>query len=50
MYARFLHGAMGDQGIGPGELEVFKAGTETLADSALDAVRRLPGGGSATRR
>ena len=50
VYARFLHGAMGDQGIGPAELEVFKAGTEALADSALDAVMRLPGGGSATRR
>ncbi len=42
VYARFLHGAMGDQGIGPAELEVFKAGTEALADSALDAVSRLP--------
>jgi hypothetical protein len=26
---------MGDQGVGPAELEQFKAGTEQLANSAL---------------
>ncbi len=31
VYARYLHGAMGDQDIGPAELEMFKAGTEQLA-------------------
>jgi aminoglycoside phosphotransferase (APT) family kinase protein len=41
VYARFLHGAMGDQGIGSSELAVFRAGTETLAEAALDAVGRL---------
>jgi len=41
VYARFLHGAMGDQGIGADELETFRHGTEQLADSALDAARRL---------
>jgi len=41
VYARYLHGAMGEQGIGPDELEVFKQGTEQLAESALDAARRL---------
>ena len=42
VYARFLHGAMGDQGIGPAELATFKDGTTALAEAALDAVRRLP--------
>ena len=42
VYARYLHGAMGDQGIGPAELDGFKAGTDQLAQSALDAVHRLP--------
>ena len=41
VYARYLHGAMGDQGIGPAELEGFKSGTEQLALTALDAARRL---------
>jgi aminoglycoside phosphotransferase (APT) family kinase protein len=41
VYARFLHGAMGDQGIGPDELAAMKAGTERLASDALDAVSRL---------
>ena len=41
VYARYLHGAMGDQGIGPEELENFKAGTVQLAEAALDAVNRL---------
>jgi aminoglycoside phosphotransferase (APT) family kinase protein len=36
VYARYLHGAMGDQGVGPTELEQFKAGTEQLANSALE--------------
>ena len=39
VYARFLHGAMGDQsGI---DLDSFKVGTELLAERALAAVRRL---------
>jgi aminoglycoside phosphotransferase (APT) family kinase protein len=39
VYARYLHGAMGDQdGI---DLESFKIGTEGLAERALAAVRRL---------
>ena len=42
VYARYLHGAMGDQGIGPAELATIKAGTEQLAAAALEAVRRLP--------
>ena len=42
VYARYLHGAMGDQGLGPAELEAMKAGTEDLAHAALEAVRRLP--------
>ncbi len=42
VYARFLHGAMGDQDLGHVELDSMKAGTETLANSALDAVHRLP--------
>ena len=41
VYARYLHGAMGDQGIGTPELGAFKAGTEQLAAAALDAVSRL---------
>ena len=41
VYARYLHGAMGDQGIGPDELDAFKAGTEQLAGAALEAARRL---------
>ncbi len=42
VYARYLHGAMGDQGIGAAELETFKGGTEAFAEAALDAVHRLP--------
>jgi aminoglycoside phosphotransferase (APT) family kinase protein len=42
VYARYLHGAMGDQGIGADELATMKAGTDRLAADALDAVRRLP--------
>ena len=42
VYARFLHGAMGDQGIGEAELATFRDGTTALAEAALDAVRRLP--------
>lgn len=38
VYARYLHGAMGDQGL---DLAPMKAGTENLAERALDAVRRL---------
>lgn len=38
VYARYLHGAMGDQAH---DLEVFKLGTEQLAEAALDAMRRL---------
>jgi aminoglycoside phosphotransferase (APT) family kinase protein len=41
VYARYLHGAMGDQGIGQAELDGMKAGTEALANSALEAVHRL---------
>jgi aminoglycoside phosphotransferase (APT) family kinase protein len=40
VYARYLHGAMGDQ-LDSSVLDTFKAGTEQLAVSALDAVRRL---------
>ena len=40
VYARYLHGAMGDQqGI---DLTSFKTGTEALAERALDAMRKLP--------
>ncbi|CAN5791809.1 phosphotransferase family protein [soil metagenome] len=42
VYARFLHGAMGDQGVGEAELATFRDGTTQLAEAALDAVRRLP--------
>jgi aminoglycoside phosphotransferase (APT) family kinase protein len=41
VYARFLHGAMGDQGIGADELATMKSGTERLAADALEAVGRL---------
>lgn len=41
VYARYLHGAMGDQGISAEQLDAFKVGTEVLAESALDAMRRL---------
>jgi aminoglycoside phosphotransferase (APT) family kinase protein len=40
VYARYLHGAMGQQeGI---DLDQFRLGTESLADRALEAMRRLP--------
>lgn len=38
VYARYLHGAMGDQGL---DLAPMKAGTENLAERALQAVHRL---------
>lgn len=38
VYARYLHGAMGDQEI---DLEPLKLGTEGLAERALAAVRRM---------
>jgi aminoglycoside phosphotransferase (APT) family kinase protein len=41
VYARFLHGAMGDQGVGADELATMKSGTERLAADALGAVGRL---------
>ena len=41
VYARFLHGAMGDQQIEQTQLDAFKTGTEVLAEQALDAMRRL---------
>jgi aminoglycoside phosphotransferase (APT) family kinase protein len=41
VYARYLHGAMGDQNIDPALLIGFKAGTEQLAESALAAMRRM---------
>ena len=41
VYARYLHGAMGDQQMDEAALAGFKAGTEMLAESALDAMRRL---------
>ena len=41
VYARFVHGAMGDQEIEPEILSTFKLGVERLAEGALDALRRL---------
>jgi aminoglycoside phosphotransferase (APT) family kinase protein len=41
VYARFLHGAMGDQGLSQADLDGMKAGPEALANSALAAVQRL---------
>jgi aminoglycoside phosphotransferase (APT) family kinase protein len=38
VYARYLHGAMGDQQV---EIEQFKVGVDGLAERALEAVRRL---------
>ncbi len=43
VYARYLHGAMGDQGISDEQLNAFKNGTEILAESALEAMHRLNG-------
>jgi aminoglycoside phosphotransferase (APT) family kinase protein len=40
VYARYRHGAMGDQA-DPTVLEQFRTGTEDLAAAALDAVRRM---------
>jgi aminoglycoside phosphotransferase (APT) family kinase protein len=43
VYARFLHGAMAQSGdVGADQLAALKAGTEQLAEAALDAVHRLP--------
>jgi aminoglycoside phosphotransferase (APT) family kinase protein len=41
VYARYLHGAMGDQGMTQADLDSMKVGTENLANSALEAVHRL---------
>ena len=41
VYARFLHGAMGDQKLDEETLEGFKVGTEVLAQAALDSMQRL---------
>ncbi len=41
VYARYLHGAMGDQTPDDEMLAGLKAGTEILAESALDELRRL---------
>ncbi|MFK8025669.1 MAG: phosphotransferase family protein [Ilumatobacter sp.] len=38
VYARFLHGAMGDQEVDPAMLDSFKTGTERLAEEALAAL------------
>ena len=35
VYSRYLHGAMGDQGMSQADLDGMKAGTENLANSAL---------------
>ena len=40
VYARYLHGAMGDQA-DPEALELFRVGAEDLATKALEAMRRL---------
>lgn len=39
VYARYLHGAMGDQDV---DISQFKLGVDLLAERALAAVRRLP--------
>ena len=41
VYARYLHGAMGDQGIGAAELAFIKDGTDQMAAAAFDAATRL---------
>ena len=41
VYSRYLHGAMGDQGMSQADLDGMKQGTERLAENALAAVRRL---------
>ena len=38
VYARYLHGAMADDGA---DIDTFRIGTEDLAERALAAVRRL---------
>ena len=40
VYARYLHGAMGDQ-VDEEALDLFRQGTEDLAAKALEAMRRL---------
>ncbi|MEL6891355.1 MAG: phosphotransferase, partial [Actinomycetota bacterium] len=40
VYARFIHGAMGDQDIDPETLDAFKLGVERLANDALDRLGR----------
>jgi len=40
VYARYAHGAMGDHDLDPAIIEGFKQGTEMLAESALQALRR----------
>jgi aminoglycoside phosphotransferase (APT) family kinase protein len=40
VYARYLHGAMGEQ-VDASVLATFKLGTEQLAESALEAMRRM---------
>ena len=50
VYARYLHGAMGDQPIDEQVMNGFKVGTEALAESALDAMRRLHDGRRPTSR
>lgn len=39
VYARYVHGVMADEGA---DIESFRIGVEQLAESALEAVRRLP--------
>jgi len=41
VYARYLHGAMGNQGIGAAELAFIRDGTDQLAAAAFDAATRL---------
>jgi aminoglycoside phosphotransferase (APT) family kinase protein len=41
VYSRYLHGAMGDQGMSQDDLDGMKQGTENLANNALAAVNRL---------
>jgi hypothetical protein len=39
VYARYLHGVMADEHV---DLDTFRGQVEQLAQSALDAVNRLP--------
>jgi aminoglycoside phosphotransferase (APT) family kinase protein len=41
VYARYVNGAMGDHDLDPSVIAGFKLGTETLAESALQAMRRV---------